>query len=228
MHLLKQKARHSKDLGLIVSRQSFSLRVAVSAFAAAAALVLAGCGATISGTPLAADSSAPTSTGSATTTKSAPTSKPTSSKPSGSPTTVNKGGSTDFQANIGECVKLGGTTDNATIDKATCGSQDSNYKVVGKARKNDQCPADVDQAYYETLNGVETGALCLDIDWVIGGCLDLGGEDPARISCTSSTAVEGVKVLAIEKNTTSVDSCSSGDQGYVYDERRFVVCVTSL
>lgn len=210
-----------------MSRQ-FSLRVAVSAFAAAAALVLAGCGSTVTGTPLAADSVAPTTSP----TKSAPTSKPTNTtkptKPSGSPTTVNKGGSTDFQANIGECVKLGGTTDNATIEKATCGSTSSNYKVVGKARKNDQCPTDVDQAYYETLNGVETGALCLDIDWVIGQCLDLGGEDPQRVDCTTKTASEGVKVLSIEKNTTSVDSCTKGDQGYVYDERRFVVCVTNL
>ncbi|MFI6871086.1 hypothetical protein [Nocardia sp. NPDC050406] len=206
-----------------MSRQSFTVRVAVSAFAAAAALVLTGCGSIVSGTPLAADSSAPTST-----TKSAPTSKPGGTSKPSSPTTVNKGGSTDFQANIGDCVKLGGTTDDATIEKATCGSTDSNYKVVGKARKNDQCPTDVDQAYYETLNGVETGALCLDIDWVIGQCIDLGGEDPLRIDCGTQTATEGVKVLGIEKNTTSVDSCVEGDQGYVYDERRFVVCVTAL
>ncbi|NNH73893.1 hypothetical protein HLB23_29245 [Nocardia uniformis] len=204
-----------------MSRQSFSLRVAVSAFAAAAALVVTGCGATVTGTALAADGDGPTSS-SSTTTKSAPT----TTKPA--PTTVNKGGSTDFQASIGDCVKLGGTTENATIEAATCGSESSNYKVVGKARTNDQCPTDVDQAYYETLNDIETGALCLDIDWVIGDCLELGGEDPARISCDSTATTEGVKVLAIEKNTTSVDSCSLGDQGYVYDERRFVVCVTSL
>ncbi|MBF6237894.1 LppU family putative lipoprotein [Nocardia otitidiscaviarum] len=206
----------------MVSRQSFSLRVAVSAFAAAAALVLAGCGSTVTGTPLAADNAGPASTapttsaGSPTTTGAAPT------------TGVNKGGSTDFQANIGDCVQLGGTTDNATIERASCGSQSSNYKVVGKARTNDQCPTDVDQAYYETLNGIETGALCLDIDWVIGGCLELGGEDPERIDCSSTTAIEGVQVLAIERNTTSVDDCTQGDQGYVYDERRFVVCVTPL
>ncbi|WP_306364528.1 hypothetical protein [Nocardia sp. CC227C] len=205
-----------------MSRQSFSLRVAVSAFAAAAALVLAGCGSTVTGTPLAADNAGPaspaptTSAVSPTTTALAPT------------TGADEGGSTDFQAAIGDCVRLGGTTDDATIVQVPCGSESSNYRVIGKARTNDQCPTDVDQAYYETLGGIETGALCLDIDWVVGGCLELGGDDPERIDCSSTTAVEGVQVLAIERDTTSVDDCTRGDQGYVYDERRFVVCVTPL
>lgn len=213
-------------------RQQISARIAVPAISAAA-LLLAGCGSTVSGNPVAAppglDSAISTTKAPTSTTK--PSGKP---NPSGKPTTTSpdKGGDTDFQASIGDCVKLGGTTDDATIHKATCGSKDSNYKVVAKAPSNAQCPTDVDQAYYETMAGVETGAICLDIDWVIGDCLDLGtkgsGTDPKRVDCTTKSATNGVKVLAILKNSTSVDDCTNGDQGYVYDERKIVVCVNQF
>ncbi|MEV6068230.1 hypothetical protein AB0L82_16885 [Nocardia sp. NPDC052001] len=208
-------------------RQQISARIAAPAVAAAA-LLLAGCGSTISGTPVAAppglDSVVTTST-------PKPSGKPTQGN---RPTTTNadKGGDTDFQASIGDCVKLGGTTENASIHKATCGSKDSNYKVVAKARTNAQCPSDIDQAYYETVVGVETGALCLDIDWVVNDCLDLGAKgsnaDPKRIDCSTRGAANGVKVLAIMKNSTSVDECADGDSGYVYDERKIVICVNTL
>lgn len=203
-------------------RQQISARIAAPVIAAAA-LLLGGCSNIVDGSPIA-------QLGGETSTPAAPTSAKPTGKPSGKPTTTapSKGGSTDFQASIGDCVKLGGTTDDATIDKAACGTASANYKVIGKARTNAQCPADVDQAYYETLAGVETGALCLDIDWVVGDCLDLGGDDPKRIDCASKSAAEGVKVLSIMKNSTSVDDCNVGNQGYVYDERRFVVCVTTL
>ncbi|WP_327142919.1 LppU family putative lipoprotein [Nocardia sp. NBC_01327] len=213
-------------------RQQISARIAVPALSAAA-LLLAACGSTISGSPVAAppglDSAVSTTKAPGTTPK--PTGKP---GPSGKPSTppADRGGDTDFQASIGDCVKLGGTTDNATIKHATCGSKDSNYKVVAKAPTNSQCPTDVDQAYYETLSGIETGAICLDIDWVIGDCLDLGakgsGDDPKRIDCSTRGAADGVKVLSILKNSTSVDDCNVGNQGYVYDERKLVVCVSTL
>ncbi len=36
---------------------------------------------------------------------------------------------------------------------------------------------------------------------------------PKRIECTSRTAIDGVKVLEIVKNSTSVDDCTLGEQG---------------
>ncbi|UGT40527.1 hypothetical protein LTV02_31715 [Nocardia yamanashiensis] len=207
-------------------RQRISARIALPAISAVA-LLLAGCGTTISGNPQAAPGGPqPTSTGKP---SAAPTGggKP-SAKPSAKPSNPNGGGKTDFKANIGDCVKLGGTTDNAIISKETCGGKEANYKVVAKAKTNAQCPADIDQAYYETTNGVETGAICLDIDWVIGDCLDLGGEDPHRVSCTGANATEGVKVLSILKNTSSIDDCTSGDKGYAYETRQVVVCLAAL
>ncbi|MFE2956426.1 hypothetical protein ACFXHC_08800 [Nocardia tengchongensis] len=205
-------------------RQQLSVRIVVPAISAVAALLLAGCGTTVPGHPQAApgDVVLPTKT---------PGSPPTKPGKPGSPTTTpraDRGGKTDFHASIGDCVKLGGTTDNATIDKAACGSQDSNYKVTGKAPQNAQCGKDSDQVYYETLNGTETGALCLTIDWVVGDCMDVGNDAAHRIPCTSKTATEGVKVVSIVQHSTSVDDCPDGDQGYVYDERNFVVCVNTL
>ncbi|MEV6770836.1 hypothetical protein AB0N05_19660 [Nocardia sp. NPDC051030] len=212
-------------------RQQISARIAIPAIAAAA-LLLSGCGTTIEGTPQAAPGAQlPATTKAPTTTAPGkPSGKPgaPTSKPGGTTGRPDKGGSTDFEAAIGDCVKLGGTSDDATIDKATCGSKGANYKVIGKAKTNAQCPKDADQAYYETVAGVETGAICLDIDWVVGDCLDLGGDDPQRIDCHSTGAAEGVKVLSILKNTSSVDDCAGGNKGYIYDERNFVVCVQTM
>ncbi|UFS94551.1 LppU family putative lipoprotein [Nocardia huaxiensis] len=203
-----------------MSRQQMFARTAAPLIAAAA-LLLAGCGgSTIDGTPVAASGgpSATTTAKSPTTTK-APTGK-------GSPTTTKPGGGrTDFQAAIGDCVNLGGTDTDAEIDKATCGSANSNFKVVAKARNSDSCPADTDHVYYETLNGIETGAICLEIDWIVGECMELNGI-PKRISCTTPGTIEGVKVEKILQGTTDINGCEDG--GYVYEERRKVVCVFSL
>ncbi|WP_024801446.1 hypothetical protein [Nocardia sp. BMG51109] len=189
-----------------------SVRILLPA-SAVVVLGLAGCGSTVGGHPTAAGGGAAQS---ATSTGSAPTSKP--------PAT---GGDVDFQAQVGDCVQLGGTTEEATIEHAACGGRESNYKVVGKAPTSDECASDTDNVYYETLRGRETGALCLDRDWVVGGCMDIGGDVAERIECTQP-AVEGVRVLTILPNTDSVDACPHDDGGFVYDQRRFVVCVQNL
>ena len=110
---------------------------------------------------------ATTSTGTAGTTSARPTT-----------TKTGAGGNIDFEAEVGDCVRLGGTTDDAEIDHADCGSAQSNYKIISKEASSTDCISDADSYYYETLDGVEQGALCLDVDWVVGGCMDLSGEDP--------------------------------------------------
>ena len=69
----------------------------------------------------------------------------------------------------------------ANVAKAPCGSAPANYKVIGKAPTNAQCVSDADSYYYETLMGDEQGALCLDIDWVVGGCMELADDQPTHI-----------------------------------------------
>ncbi len=161
-----------------------------------------------------------------------PTSKSPSTSRSASPTTTKKpktgdtGGDVKFEVEIGQCVRLGGTTTDAEIDHAACGSKDSNYKVIGKAPTSAQCVSDADSYYYETVNGVEQGALCLDVDWVVGGCMDISGDDPLRIGCTATTT-DGVRVVEILTGTSDVNDCSS-PTGFTHDERKFVVCTESL
>lgn len=207
-------------------RSTFAHR-ALAAGAVAAALVpfAAGCSTTVTGTAQPALDNAISPTSSA---ESTSDSEPTSTRsPRTTTSTVPTGGNTSFDAEIGDCVTLGGTTTDAEIDRASCGSRAANYKVIGKVAKRSECVSDADSYYAETVNGVEQGALCLDIDWVVGGCMDVGGEDPKRVDCTEP-AVDGVKVLSIEQDADSADACGAGGSGYVYPERRFVVCVEEL
>ncbi|WP_280468713.1 LppU family putative lipoprotein [Nocardia cyriacigeorgica] len=200
---------------------------ALAACAVAAALVVpfaAGCSTTISGTAQPALDNAVSSTNSPGSSGSEPTSTRTPrSTTSAAPT----GGNTEFEAEIGDCVTLGGTTTAAEINKASCGSRAANYKVIGKVASRSECVSDADSYYAETADGIDQGALCLDIDWVVGGCMDVGGEDPKRVDCTEPT-IDGVKVLSIEQNADDANACGDGGSGYVYPERRFVVCVEQL
>ncbi|WP_081880831.1 hypothetical protein [Prescottella defluvii] len=185
---------------------------------ALAALAVAGCGSSVEGSAAAADTSS---------------SAAASSSSSSAPTSVagqgaDGGGSVDIDVEIGDCVLLGGTTDDATIDEAVCGSTGSNYRVVAKAEKNAQCPSDVDQVYYETRWGSERGALCLDIDWVIGGCMTLpdGEDEPQRVDCDDPTAESIERAVEVIEGATDVEQCSEG--GFVHDERRFTVCTETV
>ena len=191
---------------------------AAAVLAALVGLMLSACGSEVQGTATPAAGGlvdATTSTGSAGTTSARPTT-----------TTTGPAGNIDFDAQVGDCVRLGGTTDNAEIDHADCGSAQSNYKIISKEASSTDCISDADSYYYETLHGVEQGALCLDVDWVVGGCMDLSGDDPQRIDCTASTT-DGVKVVEIQQNKTDVNDCPSSG-GFVYDVRRFVVCTEDL
>ncbi|WP_378735211.1 hypothetical protein [Nocardia brasiliensis] len=200
-------------------------RVAFAAFIAVAALSVVGCSSTISGSAQPAVNNG-TIDAVSITPKPSP-GKPTSGRPTTSKPTPTKSANIDFKAEEGDCVTLGGTTSNATIEKASCGSRAANYKVIGKAPKSSQCVSDADNYYAETLNGIEQGAYCLDIDWVVGGCMDVGGDDPKRIDCTGTASSKGVKVVKRVDGADDVSVCGSGT-GYVYEERRFVVCVQEL
>ena len=215
--------------GLCVSGWASSrLSVAIAGAAVAVGLAVAGCSSTIEGR---AQPVMETGTVDAVDVTGTPgpgtTSRTTTSS---APTTTPEGGEVGFDAEIGDCVTLGGTTTDASIEAASCGSNESNYKVIGKAEQSSQCIGDADNYYAESRNGIEMGALCLDIDWVVGGCMDVGGgtTGPERIDCTETSAADGVKVVAIEQGATDVDACGAGSSGYVYPERRFVVCVDEL
>lgn len=136
------------------------------------------------------------------------------------------GGDVDFDAAIGDCVELTGSMTKADIDHADCGSQKSNFKVVGKSPTKDGCASDVDQTYYVSLNGEEQGALCLDIDWVEGGCMTVPFVgNPARSDCTPGQS-NTVRVLKVLSGTADSAACpAEATRYYAYDERKLITCV---
>lgn len=125
--------------------------------------------------------------------------------------------------NAGDCVEFGAL---AQLEKAVCGSGNSRYRVVETAAEN-HCPTDVDHVHPATRPGTEHDSLCLDIDWAVGGCMELGGDSPQHIDCHATGTTQAVRVLAIKPSTTDVTQCP-GNTGFVYDQRRIVVCVAHL
>jgi hypothetical protein len=144
-----------------------------------------------------------------------------------STTTEDSGDISEIDAEVGDCVNLGGTMMDAEIDSATCGTTDSHYVIVAKVATEDACPSDVDQTYYETLAGSTTGVLCLDVDWVVGKCFDMavGYESTTQVPCTDPS---GEKILAVLTDTVDETGCpDEAETYYTYDERRKVVCTAS-
>ncbi|SNT06481.1 LppU family putative lipoprotein [Rhodococcoides kyotonense] len=198
-----------------------TLRGAFVAASACALLVLTGCGSDITPRAIPADDLGAISTSTSSTTSARPSTPPGQQG-------EDTGGDVDIDVEIGDCVELGGTMTDATIDNATCGSPESNYKVIAKVPTGDECSLDADQYYYETYGGIEQGALCLDVDWVVDGCMELSGDDPLRADCTSP-GVNTVRVVEILPNTTDVNECPDpASSGYAYTERNFMVCVEEL
>lgn len=202
--------------GLTMASSNRSVRALVLALSSCAALILGGCASEVSGTAVAISGA----TIAPTTTTNPPTTTPTPE--------IDDGGSVDIDVQIGECVNLGGTVDEAAIANATCGSPQSNYVVFAKTPTSAECPEDADQYYYETYFDIEQGALCLDIDWQVGGCMDLVGEFAQRIDCATPGA-DTRRVVTILQGTSSVDDCPDPAlYGFEKDSRNFVVCVERL
>ena len=110
----------------------------------------------------------------------------------------------------------------ADATPATCGST-ANYRVIAKAATQDGCVSDVDATYYETRRGTEQGALCLNVDFVVGGCFDLTPKQKHRVTC-GTTGPKVVRVTGIKTNTVDKSLCP--DATFTYDTQRMVVCLT--
>ncbi|MEU0501640.1 hypothetical protein [Nocardia sp. NPDC005998] len=133
-----------------------------------------------------------------------------------------------LKVEVGDCVEIGHNGDAVTLGKAACGSATSNYKVIDKASENAVCASDADRTLNDTLRGINRAALCLDIDWVVGGCMDPNKDNPKRVDCAAKGIPDGVRVVDVKQNTTNVNVCSASDRGIVYQQRQFVVCVHRL
>ncbi|MCG5433818.1 hypothetical protein LV457_16200 [Mycobacterium sp. MYCO198283] len=131
----------------------------------------------------------------------------------------------------GDCLRLGGTADRPEAVKAACGSAESNFRVAAKVADSDQCPADADSSYTAHSTFADApSTLCLDIDWVIGTCMNVdpeGAADPYRVDCHDADAPHRERALEILDGVADVSRCATG-QGHAYDRRRFTVCVEAV
>ena len=126
---------------------------------------------------------------------------------------------------------MGGTPERPDAARVTCGSQESNFKVVATVEDTDQCPLDVD-SYYSMRSAFADAAttVCMDVDWVVGSCMSIDPDndtDPVRVDCADSSAPHRQRPTEILQGVANVEQCSSG-VGYAYDERDFTVCVEDV
>lgn len=138
----------------------------------------------------------------------------------------------DFK--VGDCLKLGGTPARPEATRAACGSPASNFKVVAAVADRTQCPTDIDSSYsmHNSISG-SNNTVCLDIDWVIGGCMSVDPRhtaDPIRVDCNDVSAPHRQRATQILQDLdppVTVYQCASG-LGYTYAQRRFAVCVEDM
>jgi hypothetical protein len=143
---------------------------------------------------------------------------------------------------VGDCLKLGGTAVRPEATKVPCGSRLSAFRVVKVLATADgntgrsQCPADVDSSYSISMRNAfsdSRNTACLDIDWVVGGCMSVDPANTAeavRVDCNDKSVPHRQRAVQILRNLqdpVSVDQCASG-VGYAYAQRRFAVCVEDM
>jgi hypothetical protein len=146
----------------------------------------------------------------------------------------------DFR--VGDCLKLGGNAGRPEATKVPCGSRLSAFRVVKVLATADgdtdrgQCPADVDSSYSVSVRNAfsdSRNTACLDIDWVVGGCMSVDPANTAgavRVDCNDRSIAHRQRAVQILRNLqdpVSVDQCASG-VGYAYAQRRFAVCVEDI
>ena len=132
---------------------------------------------------------------------------------------------------VGNCLKIGGPPYRLETTKVQCGSQQSNFKVVGIVADTGGCFSDVDTYYSTKTSFSGSGStICMDIDWVVGGCMSVDADnhrDPVRVDCNDASAPNRQRATQIMQKVANVDQCATG-LGYPYHQRQFTVCVEDV
>ncbi len=135
----------------------------------------------------------------------------------------------DFE--VGDCLRVGGAIDRPEAAEVACGSAESNYKVVATVTGGAElCPPDVDSFYSQRGGLADQTTVCMDIDWVLGGCMSVDPDHrthPVRVDCADRAVPFRQRATQILTDVARVDQCASG-LGYAYTQRQFTVCVENL
>ena len=171
-----------------------------------------------------------------------------------------EGGYRYLEVEVGQCLTYTSVPDDRAdrdykvtdVREMPCGAIGSSYRVIAKTPTTEECPADGNGSWYETATDSsdwQTGAVCLDYDWVEGECTSLPPSrdavvardqhgtpvdehgnwiQPMRVACDDRAVTNVWRVGRIVWDAASVQVCSQGESGFVYEVRRFVVCATQL
>lgn len=130
---------------------------------------------------------------------------------------------------VGDCIRFGGSPDLPEVEKVDCGSAESSYKVVDRVADSADCLEDVD-SYFSMSSGDTTTTVCMDVDWVVGECMAIDPDnavDPVRVGCYDSDVDNKQRASEILTGVVDADECRSGI-GYVYETRKFTICVDHM
>lgn len=128
---------------------------------------------------------------------------------------------------VGQCVKVAGTTNDPKVDITDCGSIDANYKVVEREDKSTApCPDSNDASVWETGSGGYN--LCLQLNVQQGDCLNKESDNTTKVLCDSSDVT--YKVTDVLTGTTSDSGCSNSAGKYLTYAKPdpMVVCLSSV
>ncbi len=107
-------------------------------------------------------------------------------------------------ANVGDCIKVTGTSDNVDGSRVGCGDADATYKVTAV---NSACDSNGEVTFTLT-KGDDKTALCLTYNVAVGDCVTINpsvSAPDAKVACGSSSDPNTEKVL-FTSNTSSDDS----------------------
>lgn len=105
---------------------------------------------------------------------------------------------------VGDCVVLSGSADNADVKTKKCGS-DTLWKVVADDGKCDE----IETSYTVTITGAKAVNLCLAEDVAVGECIEINPDDPKvmdkQVPCTTQPSASTVVAKVTKIDTTSAD-----------------------
>lgn len=137
------------------------------------------------------------------------------------PLVLNKAEVNASELAVGDCIAVG--ADNA-VEKVPCGAGMNSWRVSAQAARHEQCPSDIDRFVARPLPDGDQDTLCLDVDWTVGACMDMSGDNPKTADCAGGGA-DRIRVVDIKQGTSDSDACAAGERGVVYAQRHFVVCI---
>ncbi|MFF3571828.1 hypothetical protein ACFYXQ_29015 [Nocardia jiangxiensis] len=131
------------------------------------------------------------------------------------------------KAQVGQCVKVAGTTNDPKVDITDCSSMDANYKVAERQDKSSStCPEGNYASVWQTGSGGYN--LCLQLNVKDGDCLNKQFDNTTKVACDSSEA--NYKVTNVLNNTTSDSGCNNSATKYLTYSKpeEMVVCLSTV